>query len=96
MAGRVALFFPVTGVIGYYLFPWLGRRAKRIKAAELEVSGLLTAALAFPVLATALGLHFILGAFLAGLFFVRRPSLLALSRADRLTGGLRPGVSSAP
>ena len=45
---------------------------KRTRAAELEPSGLLIAALAYAVIAEAVGLHFIIGAFLAGLFFVRR------------------------
>ena len=42
------------------------------RAEEFEFSMLLIAALAYALLAEALGMHFILGAFLAGLFFRRR------------------------
>jgi len=72
LAGRIALFFALASLVGYYVFPWLGRQVKRIQAEEFEFSGLLMAALAYALVAEALGLHFILGAFLAGLFFVRR------------------------
>jgi Kef-type K+ transport system membrane component KefB len=43
-----------------------------LKTQELEMSAMLVAAFAFAVLAEALGLHFILGAFVAGLFFGRK------------------------
>ena len=72
LLGKILAFFVVASLIGYYLFPWLGRQVQRIKAAEFEFSGLLIAALAYALFAEALGLHFIIGAFLAGLFFVRR------------------------
>lgn len=72
LIGKILLFFVITGLIGYFVFPWLGRQVKRIKAAEFEFSGLVIAALGFALIAEALGVHFILGAFLAGLFFVRR------------------------
>lgn len=72
LAGEVAVFFAITIVIGRYLFPWLGRRLKAAHASEFEMSGLLIAALGYGVLAESLGMHFILGAFIAGLFFVRR------------------------
>jgi len=72
LAGKVVLFFAVAGLAGRYLLPRLGRALDRARAEEFELSGLLIAALAFALLAEALGMHFILGAFLAGLFFVRR------------------------
>lgn len=72
LVARILAFFVIAGLIGYYVFPRLGRLVKRVKAEEFDFSGLLIAALAFALLAEALGIHFILGAFLAGLFFVRR------------------------
>jgi Kef-type K+ transport system membrane component KefB len=59
-------------LIGFYIFHWLGNQVKRSRAAELEPSGLLIAALAYALIAGAVGLDFIIVAFLAGLFFVHR------------------------
>lgn len=72
LLGKILAFFAITGLIGQYLFPWLGKHVKRMRAEELEFSGLLMAALAFALIAESLDLHFILGAFMAGLFFGRR------------------------
>jgi Kef-type K+ transport system membrane component KefB len=72
LAGKVAAFFVVAVVLGLYLFPAVGRLLKRTRADEFEFSMLLVAALAYAVLAESLGMHFILGAFIAGLFFGRR------------------------
>ena len=69
IVGKVVLFFVITGVVGLYLFPWGGRFMHHLKAQELEISAMLVGAFAFAVLAEALGLHFILGAFVAGLYF---------------------------
>jgi Kef-type K+ transport system membrane component KefB len=74
LSGKVALFFAIAVPCGVFLFPWLGRRVKRLHAAEFEFSFLLIAGLAFSVLAEILSLHFLIGAFMAGLFF-RRPTL---------------------
>lgn len=70
--GKIALFLIVTAVIGLYLFPWGGRFMHHLKAQELETSAMLVGAFAFSVLAEMLGLHFILGAFIAGLYFGRK------------------------
>lgn len=70
--GKVILFFVLTSVMGHYLYPAIGRYLIKSRAEEFEFSMLLIAALAYALLAEALGMHFILGAFLAGLFFRRR------------------------
>jgi Kef-type K+ transport system membrane component KefB len=72
LIGEVGLFFVVAVPAGLYLFPWLGRRVARLHADEFEFSFLILAALAYAVLAEALSIHFLIGAFLAGLFFVRQ------------------------
>ena len=69
---NVFAFFAITTVIGVFVFPFGGRLLQRIKQKELEFSALLVAALAFSVLAELLDLHFIVGAFMAGLFFGRK------------------------
>jgi Kef-type K+ transport system membrane component KefB len=69
---QAAVFFGVTILIGIYVLPWLGRRIHILRIEELEFSALLIVALSFALMAEALNLHFILGAFVAGLFFSRR------------------------
>jgi Kef-type K+ transport system membrane component KefB len=68
----VVLFFAVTGAVGRYGLPRIGRWTQRLQSPELDFTLLLVVALTFAVLAEVLELHFIIGAFLAGLFFVRR------------------------
>jgi len=69
---KVLAFFVITTTIGVYVFPLVGGLVRRIRQKEFEFSALLTGALAFAVLAELLGLHFIVGAFMAGLFFGRK------------------------
>jgi len=67
--GKVSLFFAVTIPVGLYVFPLLGRYFKHLHFPEVDFSMLLIAALAYAVFAEMMELHFILGAFLAGMFF---------------------------
>lgn len=69
---KIGVFFAVTAVFGTYVFPYFGRWLIRVRVEELELSGLVVLALGYAVLAEVLGLHFIIGAFVAGLFFSRR------------------------
>jgi len=71
LLGKIIIFFVVAILLGKYLFPFVGNLIKRAGAEEFELSMLLVAAFAYAFLAEKLGLHFILGAFLAGLFFGR-------------------------
>ncbi len=75
--GTVALeavaFFIVTGVIGWKLFPLIGRGAQRLAAVSgggrtLVFLTIATLGLLFAELAELAGLHAILGAFVAGLY----------------------------
>lgn len=72
LIGKVGLFFALAVPIGLYVFPWLGRRVAALRADEFEFSFLVLAGLAYAVVAEALSIHFLIGAFLAGLFFGRR------------------------
>jgi Kef-type K+ transport system membrane component KefB len=83
IAGRITLFFTVAVVIGTYAFPPLGRFLKRLHLEESDFSMLLIAALAYATLAELLGVHFILGAFMAGLLFGRRTVLASDYEAVR-------------
>jgi Kef-type K+ transport system membrane component KefB len=69
---KVLAFFAITITIGAFVFPLGGRLMRGIKQREFEFSALLVGALAFSVLAELLDLHFIVGAFMAGLFFGRK------------------------
>ena len=69
LAAKMVLFFGITAVIGLFVFPWGGSLMQHLKAQELEITAMLVAAFAFAVLAEFLGLHFIVGAFIAGLYF---------------------------
>lgn len=69
---KVVAFFVITIVIGIFVFPFGGKFMRTIQQKEFEFTALLVGALAFSVLAEMLELHFIIGAFIAGLFFDRK------------------------
>lgn len=71
LSGHIVLFFVVTVFVGLVVFPWGGRLMVHFKVHEIEMSAMLIGAFAFSVLAELLHLHFIVGAFVAGLFFNR-------------------------
>lgn len=72
LLAKVLLFFAICTALGLLVLPRLARRLKGLLIDEMEFSMLLVVALGFALLAEALELHFILGAFLAGLFFTSR------------------------
>lgn len=75
LGAKVVAFFLITIGVGRWVFPRLGRMLERTSAGEFEFSVVVAVALAFGMLAEELDLHFILGAFMAGLFFQRRLNL---------------------
>ncbi len=72
LAGKTALFFLVAWLIGRYLIPPVGRAIGRVGVEEVEISTVLVIGFAYAWLAELVGLHFIVGAFLAGLYVRRR------------------------
>jgi Kef-type K+ transport system membrane component KefB len=72
LSAKVVLFFAVTAFVGLVGFPWGGRFMHRLRVHELEMSAVLISGFAFAVLAELLSLHFIVGAFIAGLFFGKK------------------------
>lgn len=71
LSGKILLFFAITTAFGYFVIPHVGRFVSNFRAGELELSTLLIVAMGFAWLAEMLDLHFIVGAFMAGLFFGR-------------------------
>lgn len=68
----VASFFAITYCVYRLVVPRVGRLVRSLQTPEFEFTSLLLAALSLAVLAELLHLHFILGAFCAGLLFERR------------------------
>jgi Na+:H+ antiporter len=69
---EILIFFALSMAIAKHVVPRVGRFVTSLNTPEFEFTSLLLAGLAFALIAEALGLHFILGAFVAGLFFERR------------------------
>jgi len=70
--GQIILFFLITFAFAWLFVPRIGTLIIRVKSEESEFTLLILGALAFAVLAEVLHLHFILGAFVAGLLFESR------------------------
>ncbi|MGK0186286.1 MAG: Kef-type K+ transport system membrane component KefB [Verrucomicrobiales bacterium] len=69
---KVVAFLGIASALGRWVLPFLEKRLKKWWIEELEFTMLLLVGLGFALLAEAFGLHFILGVFLAGLFFTKR------------------------
>ncbi|MGD8810405.1 MAG: cation:proton antiporter [Gammaproteobacteria bacterium] len=72
IALSVAAFFLAAGLIARYVLPGAGRLLKRLTLEHAEFSILIVFGLALAVLAEALGMHFLIGAFTAGVLFTRQ------------------------
>ena len=68
LAAKAVGFFLVTGLLGAHVYPHVSERLQEEKAVALELSAMVVIGLAYALLAEALGLHWIMGAFMAGLF----------------------------
>ncbi len=89
---KVVVFFAITVGLGNHIYPRLRRRLRAMQIASLEFSILMSVALAYGLLAMVLGMHWILGAFLAGLFLEpRRVGAKAYNEMRLLVGGLTEG-----
>jgi Kef-type K+ transport system membrane component KefB len=69
---KVLVFFAAAFVLGRFVLPRHGEAIKRLELEYIEISVLLAWALALAVLAELLGMHFVVGAFMAGLLFTRQ------------------------
>lgn len=68
---KVIAFFVITGLLGVHVYPHISKRIHRKEAAAIEFGVLVMVALAYGFLAELLGLHWAVGAFMAGLFMER-------------------------
>lgn len=92
LGARILIFFAATSLLGHLTFKYLSRYFKRARLEEFELSALVIVALAFSVLAESFGLHFILGAFVAGLFFgPRRVGKGAFQHVQRNVAAMTKG-----
>ena len=90
---KVAGIFVVTILLGTHVYPHVSRRMGAMEATSLEFSVLIAAALAYAVLAEFLGLHWILGAFMAGLFFDQsRVGEICHEEVRKIVTGITAGV----
>jgi len=93
VVGKVLLFFVVTLPVGLYVFPRIGRYFKYLSFPEVDFSMLLIGALAYGVFAEFMGLHIIIGAFLAGMFFhPKNVDVEIYDRVEQQMSGLTRGL----
>ena len=69
LIGQIGVFFAVTVLLGVHVYPRVAAQLKVLQLAAAEFATLMLVALAYGLFADLLGLHWILGAFMAGLFF---------------------------
>lgn len=69
---NVVIFFATTFAFGMFVIPRIANLVmKKTRSAEFEFSAIILYALGYSYFAELMGLHFILGAFVAGMFFNR-------------------------
>lgn len=69
MALQIALFFAITIAMGVHVYPRVSRHLKVLQLASAEFGIIMAVAIGYAVLAEVLGMHWIMGVFMAGLFF---------------------------
>ena len=94
---KVGVFFAATIGGSRYFYPWAMRVLGAAHSRAAGFTALLVVAFAFAVLAELMGMHFIMGAFVAGLFFEKRlVGRAGLRGHSRWHGGVHlwaPGAS---
>jgi Kef-type K+ transport system membrane component KefB len=89
---KAAAFFVVTGLLGAHVYPRISRQLHVLQIASAEFAILMGVALGYGVLAEVLGMHWIIGVFMAGLFFEPdRVGPRAYAEMKILTGGITAG-----
>lgn len=71
LALNIGSFFAIAWIIGRYVLPWAGRMVSKLKLEHAEFTTLIVFGLALSVLAEMLQMHFLIGAFTAGVVFTR-------------------------
>jgi len=83
---KVGIFFAATIGGSRYFYPWAMRALGAAHSRAAGFTALLVVAFAFAVLAELMGMHFIMGAFVAGLFFEKR--LVGASEYEGIRDGM--------
>ena len=101
LCGEALLLFGVAILFGMTVYPLGGRLVKSFRSDEIDFTALLVVVFAYALLAEQLELHFVLGSFLAGLFFVSRtidPVVYEAvkARASGITMGFLAPIFSPP
>jgi hypothetical protein len=92
LVAKIAVFFAITVALGVHVYPHVRRRLKALQVASIEFSILMVVGLGYAVLAELLGMHWIMGAFMAGLFFeAPRVGALAYNEMRLLLTGVVGG-----
>ncbi len=92
LAAKIAVFFGITVGLGVHVYPRVSRGLRTLQATTLEFSVLMAVAFAYGLLAELLGMHWIMGAFMAGLFFEPdRVGFRAYNGIKLIVGGVTAG-----
>lgn len=92
MLAKAAAFFVVTGLLGAHVYPRISRRLHVLQIASAEFAILMAVALGYGVLAEVFGMHWIIGVFMAGLFFEpARVGTRPYAGMKIMTGGITAG-----
>jgi len=93
LLAKIGLFFAITVSIGVHVYPRVSRKLAVLQATALELSVLMAVAFAYGLLAEVLGMHWILGAFMAALFFEpERVGVEAYEGLKLIVGGVTAGL----
>jgi Kef-type K+ transport system membrane component KefB len=85
---QAAGFFALTGVLAYFGYPVIWHYIEAVPIPGLRLIVLLAVGVGFGALAEHLGMHFVLGPFIAGLFF--EPGQVGPAAYERQKAVLRP------
>lgn len=92
LLAKVVAFFAITIALGAHVYPRVSRGLKAMQAASIELSALAAVALAYGLLAEILGMHWILGGFMAGLYFEKaRVGLRAYNEVRLICAAIASG-----
>jgi Kef-type K+ transport system membrane component KefB len=92
LLAKVVFFFAVTVTLGVHVYPHVRKGLKAMQVAAIDFSALAVVALAYGWLAEALSMHWILGAFMAGLYFERsQVGALAYNEIKLVCGAVTSG-----
>lgn len=92
LIGQIGVFFAVTVLLGVHVYPRVAAQLKVLQLAAVEFTTLMLVALTYGLFADLLGLHWIMGAFMAGLFFEpERVGARAYNEMRIVVGGITGG-----